>query len=204
MIYAYCDTIAKKNQSTQAVVRMFLDVTKVLSYQDNKLVMTTDEELQRAIISTINVAKSLNDITSERMLMIGNIDNEAIELLDPVIATSKTKVGESIELAKSLLKNGKTFAKSDGKSKNKAIENFLDEQKLKIIAVLKFVPEFIRVLNPKVKFESVQELINTVHGELFKEATGIGIDGFKTLISKKIIREDRLERTIQSLNFTLK
>lgn len=206
MIYAYCDTVAKKNQSTQAVVRKFLDVTKILSYQDNKLVMISDEELQGAIISTINVAKSLNDITSERMLMIGNIDIEAVEILEHVVAESKTKSGESIELAKSLLKNGKTFASSinKGKKVKKDADKFLDMQKLKVIAVLKFIPEFIRVLNPKVKFESVHELTNTVHGDLFKEATGIGMDGFKILIEKKIIREDRLERTIQSLNFTLK
>jgi len=205
MIYNYCDLVAKGKESTQSSVRKFLDVVKVLSYEDNRLIPMDNSDLEHAIVSTINVAKSLDDTSSERMVNSEKIDASCIDILADVKGVKKITLGE-IEIAKSELKKGNKFAKGKGK-KSRSVKAQIDvqkEMKLRVLTVLRMVPEFIRVMTPTEMFESVNDLVGTNHPDLFREAFGITPKDFKTLVDKEVIDVNRLKRVVEAMSISIK
>jgi hypothetical protein len=197
MIYLYCEITARKNQSTPAAIREFLETIKVLSYSGNKLVPMTADELEKKIRSTVDIALESKKFASARMVSVNNVD-EAVKnsLLGVMRVGGETT---NTEIAKSGLENGKTFINHGGKRKGKKTDPEIELIE-KGITIVKSLPTFVFASDESKKYESLTDILNTNEAESFKEATTISLDEFRHMINCGFFVGERLDRSIQALH----
>jgi len=200
MIYEYCETLAKKGQSTQAAIREFLDTVKVLSYDSNRLVKMSNSDLEKIIESTIDVAKAARRFESVTQVAGGNISAETLNSTAHLTPARGGKVGD-IEFPKSPLKSGKVFVKPDGNKNGKQV----DATKvviLRLVTILKALPTFL-FLSQQAE-ESIDDIINTSETDLFETITTIKVSDLKRMVEEGSIIKERVDRSIQALTLAQK
>jgi len=192
LIYEYCEKIAKKKQRTTDCIREFLDVVKVFSYEQNKLIQMTNDNLEKIIESVIDSAKNCRGFESVHMVNVNNVNDRVKEILALVEQASGIKI--PLEISKSDLNQGKTFKKNEnGKKRSKTDPLIILINKA--LTVVKSLPSFLFASNENI--ESIQDIFNSNQSTLFEDIITINLSEFQMMVDCGFLVEERLDRSIQ-------
>jgi len=192
MAYDYSEILTKSEGKTIDSLREFLEVMEVLSCKDNKLVpVTIDDIIEQGTKPEFAHKKW----SSPFSINVNSINESIIDVLSSVAGAEKQK--KLFELAKSSIGEGKTFKPQDKVKGGKKEKNIINTIKDKAISVLQKIPNFM-YLSDKNE-ESINDVLNTVETDLFKETTEITIEEFRMLVESGFYKKIILDRAVQAM-----
>ena len=191
MVYDYQDILAKKGQGTVEGIRQLLEVMKVYSYEDNRIVEMTSNNFDKIIEAGINPEKAIGKFESSRLINSMKVTDSVIDLLRRIPASQKKS--KQITICSSQLTNGKNFLKRKmTKSEKREILSIAS----RAISVCKMIPTFIVASSHKE--ECLENVFHTQNQKLFKSITGVSISEFEMMVNVGFINFDIMNRAVQS------
>lgn len=194
MIYEFADITAKKNQSTQDAVRLFLEFAPVLDHSDNKPVEVSADKVLAMMSETGGYAERFGSYTMLNWSVLDAVSNKFIGI-DPEKSVTKQSAIADNELEAG--KNYEGFTRDPNAPADEDIKAAKDIRQ-KVITMMRRLPTYLLLEDQKI--DNVQDIIQTNNNDIFSEAVGITITDFKDLCRAGFIQTNRLDRAIMAYN----
>jgi superfamily II DNA or RNA helicase len=194
MIYEYADITAKKGQSTQDAVRLFLEFAPVMDHSGNKTVVVDTNVVLNMMAETGNYAERFGSNTMLNWCKLDDVADKFYGINPEKNSKINSEISNNgLERGKNYESQNTTKTKAQTDAENKAYK----ELKQRVITMMRRLPTYLFIEEEKV--DNIDGILYINNDELFTEAVGITLDTFKGLC-EGFINVSRLNRAIMAYN----
>lgn len=189
MSWLYSEIIAKNDQSTQSVLRSFLEFAPIHDHTGNSIKRVEIEQVMGVLQ---NLGSAFDSFGSSR-----DYDVNKFDVTDWSNVEAESGVKKTEQLADSGVQLGKNYAPTATRTRTAMSKDEIAELKKRISSALRKIPVLLLTNGP---FETTQDILNECSDDDFETIVGLELDLFKEKCYNGAINMRSLDRKIADWN----